>query len=104
VPEKKEGTAQPRTSYLYYTVFPGNGPQVIRDAMARRCNARVQWKEVSKDAVTYNTDQQINFIWKPTNFNFKLYSVIDKVLNDSYDFAPTYLEKQLTINHLENIR
>ena len=72
--------------------------------MARRCNGRVQWKEVSKDAVTYNTDQQINFIWKPTNFNFKLYSVIDKVLNDSYDFAPTYLEKQLTINHLENIR
>ena len=56
--EKKEVVVAgpPRSFVLYYTVFPGNGPQVIRDAMARRSNARVQWKEVSKDAVTYNTD------------------------------------------------
>jgi hypothetical protein len=71
---------------LLYSVFPGNGPQVIRDAMARRSNGKIIWKEVSKDQVTYSNDQQINFIWKPNQFNFKLYSVIDRVLNESYNY------------------
>ncbi len=64
----------------------------------------MQWKEISKDAVTYNTDQSINFIWKPTNFNYKLYSVIDKVNEEGFNYPVTYVEKQLAVNHLENIR
>jgi len=64
---------------LYYTVFPGNGPQIIRDAMTRRSSGRITWKEMTPDQVLFSNDQQINFIWKPTNFNYKLYSIIDKI-------------------------
>ena len=85
---------------LYYTVFPGNGPQIIRDAMARRSTGGVKWKEVGKDAVMFTSDQPINFIWKPTNFNYKLYSIIDKINAESNQA----IWKQLVVNHLENIR
>ena len=89
---------------LYYTVFPGNGPQVIRDAMARRSNGKVQWKEVSKDAMMWTPDQIVNFIWKPTNYNFKMYSIIDKILSQSFNYSTAVAERQLCVNHLENIR
>ncbi len=52
------------TEAFTFAVFPGNGPQVIRDALAKRgC-----WKEISKD----DAFDKANFIWKPTNFNFKV--------------------------------
>lgn len=72
--------------------------------MLRRNTGRIVWKEVSKDSVTFSKDQPINFIWKPTQFNFKLYSVIDRVMFDSYNYQSSYIEKQLCINHLENIQ
>ena len=69
---------------LNYTVFPGNGPQVIRDAMTRRSQGgRVVWKEVSKDAVMFQSDVQVNFIWKPTSLNYKLQQVVDKVNSEA---------------------
>jgi hypothetical protein len=74
--------------------------------MARRCTKAVQWKEVSKDVLLFQPSdhpQQVNFIWKPTNFNYKLYSLIDKV-HASSDEASGALEKQLVVNHLENLR
>lgn len=101
--KKEQQRSQPPspTQTLYYTVFPGNGPSVIRDALARRsANGKVVWKEVPKDAVMFQSDQQINFIWKPTNFNYKLYSLIDKV----HAIATPTMDRQLIVNHLENIR
>lgn len=49
---------------LLYSIFPGNGPQVIRDAM----NKRSGWKEIPKEQAF----EKANFIWKPTNFNYKV--------------------------------
>jgi hypothetical protein len=71
--------------------------------MTRRSNGRINWKEVPKDNVMFTNDQIINFIWKPTNFDYKLYSIIDNVHSEVASSSPLP-EKQLVVNHLENIR
>lgn len=75
--------------------------------MARRSTKAVQWKEVSKDSMMFHPGEQqqaVNFIWKPTNFNYKLYSMIDKTNAAADELPGNHADKQLVVNHLENLR
>lgn len=70
-------------------------------------NARAGWQEISKEDV-WNRDNitKINFVWKPCNFNYKMYTEIDnKLFNSARMFNQTKsLEHELVVNHLENHR
>lgn len=58
----------------FFAIFPGNGYYIIRAAMNRKKN----WKEVHRDQAFSG---RCNFIWKPTNFNYKMYCQIDQILH-----------------------
>ncbi len=89
--EVKTESKQPG-SINNFAVFPGNYPQVVRDAFSRR---KEKWREVPKD----ESLQKANFIWKPTNFDIKTYSRINKIMEDT-----PLTQRKFLINHLENIR
>eukprot|EP00347_Sterkiella_histriomuscorum_P014075 403362257 len=54
------------------------------------------WKEVAKEEAF----EKANFIWKPTNFNYKMYTKIDQIQKDSQSDR----HDKFVVNHLENIK
>jgi hypothetical protein len=52
---------------LYYAVYLGNFPQVVRDALKLRTDEKGQplWIETEPNA---NNMMGIDFVWKPINF------------------------------------
>ena len=87
----------------FYCIFPGNGYKLIRDAMAKKEG----WTEIKKEDVWSMASQaKINFIWKPTNFNYKMFCNIDNILHRSQILyqKEKILDRELVVNHLENHR
>jgi len=64
----------PKNVEKFYAIFPGNGHHVLRIAMNKKKN----WKEIPRDQAFSG---RCNFIWKPTNFNYKMYCQIDNILH-----------------------
>jgi len=57
---------KPRQTKVYkYTVFSGNYPQYIRDALTLRECDTVKWEEVEP---TLDAINHCDLIWKPFNF------------------------------------
>ncbi len=54
----------------FYCIFPGNGLYILRAAMQKKKG----WKELPKEMAFSG---KCNFIWRPTNFNYKEYCQID---------------------------
>ena len=64
----------------WYCIFPGNGYNIIKSAIDTMPN----WHEIKKEDVFLPVNcNKINFIWKPTNFNPKMYGIIDNILYKS---------------------
>lgn len=87
----------------YYCIFSGNGYNLIKGVM----NQREGWKEIPKEEVWQPHNlSKINFIWKPTNFNFKMYTEIDNKLFESakYFQKSKSFDQELAVNHMENHR
>ena len=54
----------------YFYVFPGNGHNLIKQALFRKPG----WREIKSEMVFSG---KCNFVWKPTNFNYKMQCQID---------------------------
>jgi len=49
---------------------------------------------------------RVNLVWKPTNFNYKMYCAVDSALHKSYQLYDKQkrIDREMVINHLEGHR
>lgn len=62
---------QARYNYeRFFCIYPGNGHNIIRAALVKKRG----WKELP---VQQAFSAKCNFVWKPTNFTYKMFCQID---------------------------